>query len=182
MNDSRSIDDTVHPVHADESGRVLEVWEASVRATHEFLGEADIQFFKPLVLGELFGLEHLVCLRDREGTLVGFAGVSHGKLEALFVEPSWHRCGIGRVLTRYAVTQLGADKVDVNEQNRQAVGFYEHLGYVVEARSEVDSTGKPFPLLHMRVKGISSSHERSNRAEGRRPRRTDVDPRERRLP
>jgi putative acetyltransferase len=29
----------------------LEVWKASVRATHHFLAEADLQFFKPLVAG-----------------------------------------------------------------------------------------------------------------------------------
>ena len=151
MSGVRSIDNSVRRVRAEESARVLEVWEASVRATHDFLSEADIGFFKPLVLGELYGLEHLVGLRDHEGTLVGFAGVSHGKLEALFVDPACHRRGVGRILTQYAVTQLGADRVDVNEQNRQAVAFYEHLGYVVEARSEFDATGKPFPLLHMRV-------------------------------
>ncbi len=144
----------MQPVAVEESERVLEVWEASVRATHDFLSEADIQFFKPLVLGALFGLEHLVCVRDPDGILIGFAGVSHGKLEALFIDPAWHRRGLGRVLTRYAVTALAADRVDVNEQNQKAVAFYERLGYVVEGRSELDSTGKPFPLLHMRASGI----------------------------
>jgi putative acetyltransferase len=38
----------------------------------------------------------------------------------------------------------------VNEQNPAACGFYEHLGFVVVGRSEVDGTGRPFPLLHMR--------------------------------
>lgn len=142
---------TVHRVRADESARVLEVWEASVRATHGFLSEGDIQFFKPLVLGALFGLEHLVCVRDPEDVLVGFAGVAQGKLEALFIDPAWRRRGLGRVLTQYAVTMLGADRVDVNEQNQQAVDFYHRLGYVVEGRSELDATGKPFPLLHLRT-------------------------------
>jgi len=141
----------VSPVRADESDRVLEVWEASVRATHDFLTESDIQFFKPLVLGALFGLEKLVCVRDSSEILVGFAGVSQGKLEALFIDPAWRRRGLGRVLAHYAVTVLAAHLVDVNEQNRQAVAFYERLGYVVEGRSEVDGTGKPFPLLHMRT-------------------------------
>ena len=40
--------------------------------------------------------------------------------------------------------------LDVNEQNPQARVFYESLGFVVDGRSSVDSTGRPFPLLHMR--------------------------------
>ena len=41
--------------------------------------------------------------------------------------------------------------LDVNEQNPQAVGFYEHEGFVVAGRSPVDDAGRPFPLLHMRL-------------------------------
>ncbi|ENH9207696.1 GNAT family N-acetyltransferase, partial [Vibrio vulnificus] len=44
---------------------------------------------------------------------------------------------------------LGVTKVDVNEQNPQAVGFYEHMGFKVVSRSPLDDMGKPFPILHM---------------------------------
>jgi putative acetyltransferase len=144
------LQDGVHAVGPEEGDRVLEVWEASVRATHHFLSESDIQFFKPLVLQELLTLDHLDCVRDRDGSLVGFVGVSGHKMEALFVHPSFHRAGIGRRLVSHAVVDLGATAVDVNEQNSGAVAFYRRIGFEVEGRSEVDSTGKPFPLLHMR--------------------------------
>ena len=58
---------------------------------------------------------------------------------------------IGGRLLSYAVTQLDATLVDVNEQNTQAVGFYLHQGFEVIARSALDSTNKPYPLLHMRL-------------------------------
>jgi putative acetyltransferase len=45
---------------------------------------------------------------------------------------------------------LGATKVDVNEQNDQAVGFYRHMGFEVTGRSAVDDLGQPFPVLHMK--------------------------------
>jgi len=143
----------VHPVEAGEGDRVLEVWEASVRATHHFLSESDIQFFKSLVLQALLTLDHLDCVRDRDGTLVGFVGVSGDKMEALFVHPSFQRAGIGRRLARHAVVQLRATAVDVNEQNVAAIAFYRRIGFEIEGRSELDSTGKPFPLLHMRKPG-----------------------------
>jgi putative acetyltransferase len=43
----------------------------------------------------------------------------------------------------------GALTVDVNEQNPEAVRFYEACGFAVVGRSEVDGSGRPFPLLHM---------------------------------
>jgi putative acetyltransferase len=97
----------------------------------------------------VFHLPHLFCARDSGGSLVGFVGVADGKMEALFVHPAWHGLGIGRRLAEYAMGQLGATEVDVNEQNEQAVGFYRKLGFEVLGRSELDGTGKPFPLLHL---------------------------------
>jgi putative acetyltransferase len=149
------LQDGVHPVRSEEGDRLLEVWEASVRATHDFLSESDIQFFRPLVLPGLLSLEHLLCVRDVEGRIVAFLGVADGKMEALFVHPSFRRTGLGRHLARHAVVELGAASVDVNEQNQQAVGFYRRLGFEVEGRSEVDSMGKPFPLLHLRKRNLA---------------------------
>lgn len=38
----------------------------------------------------------------------------------------------------------------VNEQNPQAVGFYEHLGFVTYKRTVLDEEGNPYPLLYMK--------------------------------
>lgn len=145
----------VHAVRFEERARLLEVWEASVRATHDFLSESDIQFFKPLVLPGLLALDYLRCVRDEDGRLVAFVGVAGAKMEALFVHPSWRRRGIGRRLVMHAVVYLGATSVDVNEQNQQAVAFYRRLGFEVEGRSETDGFGKPFPLLHLRKHNVT---------------------------
>jgi putative acetyltransferase len=90
-------------------------------------------------------------VRDVDGIVAGFIAVAHGKIEMLFVHPEWRGHGIGKQLIRYAVDTLGATTLDVNEQNEQALGFYLPMGFVVEGRSEFDSTGKPYPLLHMRL-------------------------------
>jgi putative acetyltransferase len=150
VSGTKMLQDGVHRIGVDDLDRLLEVWESSVRATHDFLSETDIQFYKPMVLPGLLSLEHLLCARDIEGALVAFVGVSEGKMEALFVHPIFRRAGLGRRLARHAVVELGATTVDVNEQNQQAVAFYRRLGFEVEGRSELDGTGKPFPLLHLR--------------------------------
>lgn len=42
----------VEPADTADYSEIVEVWEASVRATHVFLGEDDIQHLKPLILNE----------------------------------------------------------------------------------------------------------------------------------
>jgi putative acetyltransferase len=64
----------IFPVRKQDLPRLIEVWEASVRATHLFLSESDIQFFQPLVCDELSGANGLVCVRDASGQVVGFIG------------------------------------------------------------------------------------------------------------
>jgi putative acetyltransferase len=149
--------DGVHPVTAEERTHLVDVWEAAVRATHHFLSESDIQFFKPRVARLLIGLEPLLCVRDTDGAMVGFVGVADQKMEALFVHPAWHRAGIGRRLATHVIDMLGVNAVDVLEQNVPAVAFYRRLGFVLVGRSSVEGRGLPLPLLHLRLPSASES-------------------------
>jgi len=130
---------------------ITAVWEASVRATHHFLTEADIAFYRPLIRNEYLGSVELRCARDGAGRILGFVGVAGENVEMLFLAPESRGRGLGRALLRTAVDELGARRVDVNEQNPAALGFYEHLGFRVVGRSPVDGQGKPFPLLHLEL-------------------------------
>lgn len=140
--------DTVKP---SEYHDVTELWEASVRATHHFLKEEDIAFYKPLVLHQYLSAVNLVCKRDEKQRIIGFMGTSDDTIEMLFIDPALRGKGIGKAFLNYAVYQLHIRKVDVNEQNEQAVGFYKSFGYVVTSRAEVDGMGKPYPILHMEL-------------------------------
>jgi len=128
---------------------LLDVWENSVRATHDFITEEDIEFFKPIIIEQAFPAVTLKCVKDASGAIVGFVGVHDKKIEMLFILDAQRGQGIGKTLLQYAIEQLNATKVDVNEQNPQATGFYQHMGFKVASRSPVDDMGKPFPILHM---------------------------------
>lgn len=130
--------------------RLADVWEDAVRATHHFLSEDDIQFFRPLVHDAYLDSVRLACLRGADGRIAGFIGTVEDRVEMLFVDPAQHGRGIGRALMEHALAQ-GARSVDVNEQNPQALGFYLRLGFVRHGRSPVDGSGKPFPILHLRL-------------------------------
>lgn len=139
----------IQRVNKEDFGEITEVWEASVRATHHFLPESDIAYFRPLILHEYLKAVDLYAVRNDQGRILGFLGVAAGKIEMLFVDPAAMGKGIGRRLLQFAVEKLGALKLDVNEQNEQAAGFYRKMGFMVSGRSPVDGMGKPYPLLHM---------------------------------
>ena len=139
----------VDTINKTEYREVVDLWEASVRATHHFLKEEDIAYFKPLILNTYLDAVELKCIKVNE-KIVGFLGVAEQKLEMLFIHPEYRGKKVGKTLLEYSIDKLNVDKVDVNEQNEQAVGFYNHLGFKIIKRSELDAAGKPYPILHMK--------------------------------
>lgn len=130
---------------------LIEIWETSVRATHDFLKEEHIATLKPLILEQYFDAVDLQCAKNESGKILGFCGVHDGNIEMLFISPDSRGTGVGTLLTNNAIENQGATKVDVNEQNTQAIGFYEGVGFNLVGRSPLDGQGKPYPLLHMEL-------------------------------
>ena len=142
---------SVVKVGPDDFEELAEVWEASVRATHDFLSEADIRELRSLLPVRYLPAVELCCLRDA-GRIVAFIGLNGSHIAMLFVRPEYRGRGCGRKLVEWAVACQGADSVDVNEQNPQAKGFYEHMGFQVRERSELDEQGNPYPILFMEMR------------------------------
>ncbi|MGN7986664.1 GNAT family N-acetyltransferase [Pedobacter sp. 22226] len=134
-----------------EYEKLITVWESSVRATHHFLSESDIITYRSLILTEYFDQVKLYSI-GVEGNIMGFIGITGESIQMLFIHPETRGKGLGRKLIDFAKKEHGATLVDVNEQNHQAVGFYEKLGFVTIERSEYDAAGKPFPILSMELK------------------------------
>lgn len=129
--------------------RLIDIWEKSVRATHDFLPEENINTLKPLILEHYFDAVDLRVAIEEHQKIVGFIGVADENIEMLFIEPEYRGSGVGRLLLNNAISKQSATKVDVNEQNPQAVGFYQYCGFNIVGRSELDGQGNPFPLLYM---------------------------------
>ncbi|KUP21482.1 GNAT family N-acetyltransferase [Paenibacillus sp. DMB5] len=132
---------------------LLNIWEESVRSTHLFLSEKDIAALRPLVLQGLGGIDQLLIYSIDDGNApLGFMGIQDHKIEMLFVSPGAMGQGIGKKLVTHVIDHLNVQSVDVNEQNPQALGFYEHMGFCVVERSPLDEQGNPFPILHMKLR------------------------------
>ena len=132
-------------------GQLLEVWERSVRATHLFLSAGEVAEIRAYVPQVLRAVAHLIVVRRADGTPAGFMGIDGEKLEMLFLAPEERGRGLGRALVRYGAERFGIREVTVNEQNPQARGFYERMGFRVCQRSELDEQGRPYPILKMRL-------------------------------
>lgn len=128
-----------------------DIWKSSVSATHTFLSPGEIEALSPEVHKGLLDIEQLYVYLE-EGCPRGFLGMEGEKVEILFVDAVARGRGIGKALLRYAMETLNARAVDVNEQNAQGLAFYLHMGFSVQGRSPLDGQGRPYPLLHLRLK------------------------------
>lgn len=137
---------------------LLQVWEASVRATHSFLTEAEILRIRAYVPQAIGGVEHLITAETEQGKAAGFMGVENGRLEMLFLSPDERGKGLGKQLVELGIRAYGVREVTVNEQNPQAVGFYTHIGFEPYRRTDCDEEGGPYPLLYMKLKEWQKGH------------------------
>lgn len=221
---------------AGELDALTGLWEASVRATHDFLAAEDISFFRQMVRREVLAGVELYVIRETDGKapeagpcggqetrresqtcggqetrhksqtygergtphksqtcggqenrhesqtcggqktqhepqsygktgepceeevlsgcglfggFAAFAGIEDDMLEMLFVAPHARGKGLGRQLVEYLVRERGIRRVDVNEQNTQAVRFYARLGFRATGRDGNDPSGRPYPIMHL---------------------------------
>ncbi|MFA7445508.1 MAG: GNAT family N-acetyltransferase [Flavobacteriaceae bacterium] len=130
--------------------QTLDIWEKSVLATHDFLITEDFYAIKKIVGTIDFNAFDVYCLTV-ETKVIGFIGVVDKKVEMLFLLPDYFGKGLGKKLLDFAVFELKADKVDVNEQNTKAVEFYKKYGFNVYRRTKKDDQGRNYPLLKMKL-------------------------------
>src|SRR5262245_31279215 len=144
-----------------DRGVLVDIWLRSVRATHTFLSEEDIQSLLPPTRDYLTpdGPELWVLCTDA-GVVVGFMGMSGSKMEAQFLDPEFHRQGGGRRLVRHAQElhgeltasrQVSAGRPQESRKSsksRQEIGL-QGLYYSAKTEARVaraftgDTTGKP---------------------------------------
>ena len=131
--------------------QLLEVWEDSVKATHLFLSNEEIKNIKEYVPQAIFGVSHLVIIENESHQPIAFMGIEDRKLEMLFIKNSERGKGLGKQLLNYGIKNYNVNELAVNEQNPNAKGFYEYMGFKTYKRTELDEQGNPYPILYMRL-------------------------------
>lgn len=131
--------------------QLLEIWEKSVRATHLFLSDSEIENIKKYVPQALSEIPHLIVAENEEKYPISFMGIDGQKLEMLFISPEERGKGFGKKLIIFGIETYSVNELAVNEQNPLAKGFYEHMGFHVYKRTYNDEQGNPYPLLYMKL-------------------------------
>lgn len=131
----------------DEYVLILEIWEKSVRHTHDFLAEEDIQFYKNVIPEYLENVD-LVLWKD-EQRIIGFSGTSEEELVMLFLDPIFIGKQYGSEILMELIASESIKRIDVNTQNEHAKRFYLNHGFEIESEDAVDGFGKPYPMTHL---------------------------------
>lgn len=132
--------------------QLTNVWESSVKATHLFLSDNEIENIKQYVPQAFESVAHLFIMENDNNIPIAFMGVEDGKLEMLFIKAEERGKGLGKQLLQYGIENYDVKELTVNEQNPLAKEFYEHMGFKVYRRSELDEQGNSYPILYMKLK------------------------------
>ena len=143
---------SIRPSRPDEGQRALEIWRRAVDATHDFLSADDRQAIEDMV-SDFLPQAPLWLAVDENDHPWALMLLDQGHMEALFVDPARRGTGLGSALLRHALTLHPRLSTDVNEQNPQALGFYQKMGFQPTGRSALDGQGRPYPLIHLQYAG-----------------------------
>ncbi len=115
-----------------------------------FLSDSEIKKIAKYIPQALNAIPHLIIAVNHEKEPIAFMGIEERKLEMLFISPQYRGKGLGKQLLQYGAENYSINELGVNEQNPQAKGFYEHMGFQVYERTSIDEHGNPYPILYMR--------------------------------
>ena len=139
---------TIRRSRKDEGDKLVSIWCRSVDATHHFLSPDYRLELEELVRSFLPEAPLWVAVTAQDEP-VAFMLLTGQHMDALFVDPDARGRGVGKLLIEHALSMTSTLTTNVNEQNKQAVGFYKKMGFSVTGRTEVDDLGRPYPLLSL---------------------------------
>lgn len=79
-------------------------------------------------------------------------GIEDTTLEMHFLKNSERGKELGKKLLMYGLKKYTINNLTVNEQNPQALAFYEHMDFKTYKRTELDKQGNAYSILYMTLK------------------------------
>jgi len=126
----------------DDLGAVLDVWYRASLIAHSFLPE---EFFEEerRQIAERWMPMAETAVGETDGRVVGFLSLIDNEVGAIFVDPDYQGCGIGRALMDHARSLRPFLEVNVFEANSIGRRFYDAYGFEFVDRHINDITGQP---------------------------------------
>lgn len=127
---------------------LLRVWAQASSVAHPFLSEEFLELERHNIPNVyLPNAETWVSVAD--GRVVGFISLLGNEVGAIFVDPAFHRSGIGRALMARAQALRGELEVEVFQSNLLGRAFYARLGFEIMHHKVHDQTG--FEVMRLRL-------------------------------
>lgn len=139
---------TIRPSTTADNNDILSLWYNTVKATHHFLSKQDFDLIYQ-ELSSFIPQSSVTLAIDQQNQVVGFMILDKNHIEALFINHTLRKQGIGKRLINEALSKFSCVTTTVNEQNKPALLFYKHLGFKQTHRKEYDQQNKPYPLLYL---------------------------------
>ena len=127
---------------------VLNVWARASALAHPFLSPEFLELERHNI-PNVYLPKAETWVWEADGHAVGFMSLLENEVGALFVDPEFHRSGIGRALIDRARALRGELEVEVFERNLLGRAFYAKLGFELMHQKVHSETG--FEIMRLRL-------------------------------
>ena len=147
---------------AEDIEDVLMVWSAASAVAHPFLSD-DFQAAERQEIANVYLPITETWVWESDNRVLGFISLRGNEVGGLFVEPKFHRVGIGRALMDHARGLREELEVEVFKANLIGRAFYAKYGFVLIQEKVHDETGLDILCLRLAPK----MRPRPSRVSGR---------------
>jgi putative acetyltransferase len=130
----------IRPYQAADCEAILRVWSLATAVAHPFLDKDFLQQEYQNIPALYLPLAD-TWVWQSEQTVVGFMSLLGDEIGAIFIDPTYHRQGIGRAMITFAQQLHTHLEVEVFEQNLQGRRFYAQMGFKLLQKKIHDQTG-----------------------------------------
>jgi putative acetyltransferase len=127
---------------------VLSVWARASAVAHPFLSQEFLELERRNI-PDVYLPKADTWVWEADGRVVGFIALLGNEIGALFVDPEFHRSGIGWALVDRARALQGDLEVEVFERNLLGRAFYAKCGFEHMHQTLHDETG--FEIMRLRL-------------------------------
>lgn len=146
----------IRPYKASDLDAVLNAWEVATRLAHTFMSDEFIMQERKNV-ADLYLPNTDTWVAEIEGefeggsAVQGFVALMNNEIGALFLQPSYHGKGIGKLLMDKAQALHRDLEVEVFKENQIGRNFYTRYGFKPLKESVHEATGQA--LLRLKFTG-----------------------------
>ena len=137
----------IRPYKASDLNAVLDTWEVATQLAHNFMNDEFIAQERKNV-ADIYLPNTDTWVAEIDGEVKGFIALMSSEVGAIFLQPSYHGRGVGKMLMDKAKLLHGDLEVEVFKENKIGRKFYALCGFELIEEKLHEATGQP--LLHLK--------------------------------